>query len=71
MRKIALLGSTGSIGKQTLDVDGYPVERHLVTGFSRPIAQTGEMTIEATSVQDFPIATVMPLPGEEEQQEES
>lgn len=53
------------------DKNGYPVERHLVTGFSRPIAQTGEMTIEATSVQDFPIATVMPLPGEEEQQEES
>ena len=52
------------------DKEGYPVERHLVTGFSRPIAQTGEMTIEATSVQDFPIATVMPLPGEEEEQQE-
>lgn len=34
------------------------VERHLVTGFSRPLAQTGEMVIEATSTNDFPIATI-------------
>lgn len=34
------------------------VERHLVTGFSRPLGQTGEMTIEATSTNDFPIATI-------------
>ena len=47
------------------DKPGSPMERHLVTGFSRPIGQTGEMTIQATSVQDFPVATVMPLPGEE------
>lgn len=49
-----------------LDKPGYPTERHLVTGFTRPIGQTGKMTIQATSVQDFPIATIMPLPGEEE-----
>lgn len=47
------------------DKPGSPMERHLVTGFSRPIGQTGEMTIQATSVQDFPVASVMPLPGEE------
>lgn len=47
------------------DKSGSPMERHLVTGFSRPIGQTGEMTIQATSVQDFPVASVMPLPGEE------
>ena len=47
------------------DKPGSPMERHLVTGFSRHIGQTGEMTIQATSVQDFPVATVMPLPGEE------
>lgn len=47
------------------DKPGSPMERHLVTGFSRPIGQTGEMTIQATSVQDFPVASIMPLPGEE------
>lgn len=48
-----------------IDKPGSPVERHLVTGFTRPIGQTGPMSIEATSVQDFPMATIMPLPGEE------
>ena len=47
------------------DKPNSPIERHLVTGFTRPIAQTGNMTIQATSVQDFPVATIMPLPGEE------
>lgn len=50
---------------QRPDKEGSPVERHLVTGFTRPISQAGKMTIQATSVQDFPIATIMPLPGEE------
>lgn len=45
------------------DKKGSPVERHLVTGFSRPIAQGGPMTINATSVQDFPEATITALPG--------
>ena len=40
------------------DKPGTPIERHLVTGFTRPIGQTGTMTIEATSVQDFPVATI-------------
>lgn len=40
------------------DKPGAPVERHLVMGFSRPLASTGEMTVNAVSVQDFPIATV-------------
>lgn len=35
------------------DKPGEPVERHLVTGFSRPIGQTGSMTINATSVNDY------------------
>lgn len=35
------------------DKPGEPVERHLVTGFSRPIGQTGSMTINATSVEDI------------------
>ena len=46
------------------DKEGAPVERHLLTGFTLPIGQTGEMTLNATSVQDFPTATVTPLPGE-------
>lgn len=54
---------------QRPDKQGFPVERHLVTGFSRPIGQTGVMTIQATSVQDFPTATIMPLPGEEDEEE--
>lgn len=40
------------------DKPGNPVERHLIQGFSRPLAWAGEMTIEAVSVQDFPNATV-------------
>lgn len=39
------------------DKPGSPVERHLVQGFSRPLGQTGTMTINAVSVNDYPIAT--------------
>ena len=53
-----------------LDKPGAPTERHLISGFSRPIGQSGKMTIQATSVQDFPEATIMPLPGEEEEEQE-
>jgi hypothetical protein len=44
---------------QRSDKPGSPVERHLVTGFSRPIGQTGAMTINCVSVNDFPIATLI------------
>lgn len=44
---------------QRSDKPGSPIERHLVTGFSRPIGQTGAMTINCVSVNDFPIATVI------------
>lgn len=47
---------------QRTDKPGSPVERHLITGFSRPIAQTGSMTVNATSVNDFPVATVTTAP---------
>lgn len=40
------------------DKPGNPVERHLVQGFSRPLAANGEMTINATSVNDYPVATI-------------
>ena len=39
------------------DKEGSPVERHLVQSFSRPLASNDAMTISATSVNDFPIAT--------------
>lgn len=47
------------------DKQGSPVERHLVTGFSRPLASTAPMTISCTSVMDFPMATLVPwLPAD-------
>lgn len=44
---------------QRNDKPGNPVERHLVRGFTRPIGQTGTMTINCVSVNDFPIATIV------------
>ncbi len=40
------------------DKEGSPVERHLILGFSRPLTANGEMTINAVSVHDFPVATI-------------
>lgn len=40
------------------DKTDKPIERHLVQGFSRPLASTGNMTINAISVNDFPDITV-------------
>lgn len=50
-----------------LDKPGAPTEKHLINGFTIPIGETGKMTIQATSVQDFPVATIVPLPGEQEE----
>nr|DAG00007.1 MAG TPA: tail protein [Siphoviridae sp. ctBeL15] len=36
------------------DKPGNPIERHLVMGFSRPLASNGAMTISAVSVNDLP-----------------
>lgn len=44
------------------DKPGAPVERHLVMGFSRPLAGTGAMTLDCVSVNDFPEATVTGWP---------
>lgn len=44
------------------DKPGEPMERHLVTGFSRPISHAGTMTINATSVNDFSEATITNWP---------
>lgn len=40
------------------DKPGNPTERHLIQGYSRPLASSGAMTINATAVNDFPVATV-------------
>ena len=40
------------------DKKGSPKERHLIQSFSRPIGQTGGMTIEAVSVNDLPRPTI-------------
>lgn len=44
------------------DKKGAPVERHLIQGFTRPLATTGKMTVEAVSVNDFPVATLTTWP---------
>lgn len=40
------------------DKPGAPTEHHLIQGFSILIGQTGNMTINAVSVNDFPIAAM-------------
>ena len=40
------------------DKEGSPVERHLVTGFSRPLTGDQPMKLECTSVADLPFATL-------------
>lgn len=44
------------------DKPGNPVERHLIQGFTRPLAYSGAMTINAVSVNDLPVATVSGWP---------
>lgn len=51
------------------DKAGAPIERHLVMGFTRPLAGDGAMTISAVSVADFPTATVTVWPLKTKEQE--
>lgn len=44
------------------DKPGSPVERHLIQGYTRPLATNGTMTINAVSVADFPNATITSWP---------
>lgn len=44
------------------DKQGSPTERHLINSFSIPIAETGAMTINATSVTDIPDFTINTYP---------
>ena len=52
----------GLITIKRTDKIGSPKERHLIQSFSRPIGQTGNMTIEAISVKDLPKATETYMP---------
>ena len=45
------------------DKPGSPVERHLIMGFTRPLGAVGQMTINAVSTNDFPIATLTKWPA--------
>ena len=47
---------------QRTDKPGNPIERHLIMGFTRPIAQDGSMSISACSVMDWPVATITQAP---------
>lgn len=44
------------------DKPGNPIERHLIQGYSRPLANNGPMQITAVSVNDFVNATVTKWP---------
>lgn len=44
------------------DKQGSPTERHLINSFSLPISENGSMTINATSVNDYPNATISQYP---------
>lgn len=39
------------------DKEGEPTEKHIIQSFSLPIGQTGEMSINCTSVNDYPVIT--------------
>lgn len=71
LKRYAVLGKTVSLSTTQMfhiaenqvitlmrtDKPGSPIERHLVQSFTRPIGQTGNMTINAVSVNDFPLVT--------------
>ena len=46
------------------DKVNVPVERHLISSYTIPLSNAGEMTINATSVNDFPKATISTLAQE-------
>lgn len=48
------LVENGLISVVRTDKPGNPLERHLIQSFTLPIGETGQMTINATSVADYP-----------------
>lgn len=53
------LAENNIIELQRPDKAGAPIERHVIQGYTIPLAQTGSMTINAISTQDFPEATIV------------
>lgn len=51
------LYENGLISIKRTDKKGSPVEKHIIQSFSIPLAETGTMSISATSVTDEPIIT--------------
>lgn len=47
------LVENGLVEVKRTDKEGAPIEKHLVNSFSIPLGESGEMTINATSVSDF------------------
>lgn len=52
------LQENGVIAIRRTDKKGSPVERHLINSFSLPIGESGQMTINATSIVDIPQFTI-------------
>ena len=48
------LVENGIVAVKRTDKEGSPVERHLIQSFTIPIAETGTMSINCTSVNDIP-----------------
>lgn len=46
------------VSVQRTDKPGNPTEKHIIQSFSIPIGETGSMTINCTSVNDLPQATI-------------
>ena len=63
------LNENNLVSIRRIDKPGAPVERHLIQGFSIPIAQAGNMTIDAVAVNEFPSATITSLPWETDDEE--
>ena len=52
------LYENGLVAVKRTDKPGAPLEKHLIQGFTIPIADTGSMSISCTSVNDIPDFTV-------------
>lgn len=53
------IAENGIVTLQRSDKPGNPIERHVVQGFTRPLAQKGTMIINAISAEDYPVATIV------------
>lgn len=49
------LYENGVVAIKRTDKPGQPIERHLIQSFTVPLAETGEMSVNATSISDNPV----------------